>query len=123
MSFQNVSLTAGSVSHLKLDMIERRQSPRINIPFAATVIGLDSLGNSFQVTTMLDNLSGKGFHLRLLHRVEIGASIDIILNLAPATQMALAGGQVGIKGSVMRIDEKPGQVFGVAVAFKRSQFL
>lgn len=123
MSFQNVSATARSVGHLRINAVERRKSPRISIPFAATVNGHDSLGNPFGVTTMLDNLSGRGFYLRLLQCVVIGDSIDIILNLAPTNRTGAAGGQVRIKGFITRIDQKPGQVFGVAVAFKRPQFL
>jgi len=105
------------------DGAERRSMPRIELPFPATVRGVDRHGERFRLETVLDNLSAKGLYLRIARPVEPGATLFIVVRLAASLDQWTIGPGVAARGSVLRADLRPGGVCGLAVAFRRHRFL
>lgn len=103
--------------------VERRSKPRINIPFPATVEGVDKSGKQFKVDTVLDNLSKEGIYLRLVPSVEQGTELSIVFRLSSSTQVEPSTPRVAVQGTVLRIEPKAGGVSGVAVKINPSRFL
>jgi len=108
---------------LHSDGTERRSTPRIELPFPATVCGIDRCGERFELETLLDNLSATGLHLRLARPVEPGATLFIIVWLTTRLGQWAVGPGVAARRSVLRADLWPGGAWGFAVAFRRHRFL
>lgn len=103
--------------------IERRRKPRIAVPFPAKVQGADDVGRTFEVETFLDDLSSNSLYLRVAPAVAPGASLRISFQPFTTNGSTKNLAQwVKVEGTVVRVDEKPGGVYGVAVVFVRSQF-
>ena len=105
------------------DGMDRRSTPRIELPFLATVRGLDRRGERFTLETVVDNLSPCGLYLRLARPVEPRATLFVVVRFAPAGSAAVAAPGVAVRGVVRRAELRPGGVWGVAVAFMRHRFL
>src|SRR5262245_25287060 len=105
------------------DGTERRSTPRIDLPFPATVRGVDRNGERVEQETLLDNLSAAGLYLRLARPVEPGATLFIVVRLTATPGQSTVGPGVAARGSVLRVDLRPGGACGVAVAFRRHRFL
>ena len=104
---------------------ERRRSPRICVPFPATVNGVDKDGRPFEVSTVLDNVSSTGLYFRIMPCVEAGANISVAFRLL-LQPSGMTDGAASVKVSnakVVRAEEKPGGVCGIAVAFKYPEFI
>ena len=101
---------------------ERRRYPRINIPFPATVQGLDNGGHNFSVETVLDNLSSKGLFLRMMPCVEPGAKLCIEIQMRTGRQLEHEGARLSVDGVVLRADKLAGGASGVAVSFAKVRF-
>jgi hypothetical protein len=99
---------------------ERRGKPRIHVPFPAKVRGVDKNGEPFDVETMLDNLSGRGFYLRMMPSVEEGAKLTVVITLSTIARDAP---RVRVQGTALRVETKPGGVCGVAATFSHPHFL
>jgi hypothetical protein len=103
---------------------ERRRAQRICVPFPAKVSGIDKDGRPFEVRTVLDNVSRTGLFLRMMPCVEAGASLSVTFQLIHPT--GLTEGTAGVRvreARVVRAEEKPGGVCGVAITFERSEFV
>src|SRR5438270_3427276 len=48
---------------------ERRRRPRLYEPFPVMVRGVDASGTSFEINTVLDNMSADGLYVRLRRQV------------------------------------------------------
>ena len=105
------------------DGMERRRTPRIELPFPATVRGVDRHGERFELETLLDNLSATGLYLRLVRHVEPGTILFIIVRLTARPAQWAVGPGVAVRGSVLRADLRPGSAWGLAIAFSRHRFL
>jgi hypothetical protein len=105
-----------STSHIP----ERRRHPRICLPFPAAVVGQTDGGEAFRAETVLDDLSVGGVYLRLLEGVPLGACVSITARFSVVTDRGLVA---RLEGKVVRVDPKPGGVFGVAVAVEDRQIL
>ena len=102
---------------------DRRDKPRINVPFHVKVDGVDDKGTKFSIETVLDNLSGNGLYLRMVPCVLRGAKISIVLGLHTASHVSDAVPRFLIEGVVLRTEEKTGGICGTAVSFDRVRFL
>ncbi len=100
--------------------VERRHGLRVDLPFPATVRGIDATGERFTVNTQLDNLSACGLYFRLERTVEPGAHLLLVVRLATAPN---AGLRVALRGTVLRTEAHDDGRCGVAVAFDRHRFL
>jgi PilZ domain len=101
---------------------ERRRKPRINTPFPARVKGVDVDGRSFEVNTILDNLSSDGCYLRIMPCVAPGMLIEVVFRLL-ATLDDVQPRAINVRGTVLRADERPGGACGVAMLFNTQRFL
>lgn len=101
---------------------ERRSKPRISVPFPAKVSGHDADGLAFEVETAVDNISSGGCYLRIMPCVKPGAQVEVVFKLM--TSLADANARsVKVKGKVLRVDERPGGVCGVALSFLAKRFI
>lgn len=103
--------------------IEKRRKPRIYIPFPARVKGVDRDGVAFAVDSVLDNLSGNGLYVRIMPCVTPQAPIHVAFKLSLDGDGDRQPAWVEVEGTVVRADEHPGTVCGVAVTFEQPQFL
>jgi hypothetical protein len=101
---------------------ERRKTPRICVPFHATLRGVDDEGENFTVDTVLDNVSSDGLYMRIMPRVKIGTSLAIEIALHKPLQATEQGSRLLVDGVVLRTEDKAGGASGVAVTFERVRF-
>jgi hypothetical protein len=102
---------------------ERRSKPRIHNPFPAKISGVDRNEEEFEIETRLDNLSGNSLGLRIMRPVKAGTSVTVIFSLSPITSANLLVPQVKVRGTIIRVEQKLGGVYGLVVAFTRPQFV
>ena len=88
-----------------------------------TVHGVDGNGEAFETTSVLDNLSADGLYMRIGQGIEPGATLSIIIQLAPAPINGEPTARVMIYGVVLRAELIPSGSCGVAIKFSRYQFL
>lgn len=102
---------------------ERRRKPRIDGPFPACIYAVDGAGESFEVNTVLNDISAGGLYLRLRPIIEPGTTLFIITRLSPAAGLEALAPRVALHGVVVRAELKPDGECGVAVAFSHHRFL
>jgi hypothetical protein len=97
------------------DRVERRRKTRIWLPFSVRVQGVDAEGGSFVADTVVENLSTAGIYVHLPFRVNEGQELLIVIRLS----VSQTGNAVHVeaRGPVVRVEPKPHQSFGVALAF------
>jgi hypothetical protein len=101
---------------------ERRSKPRIYIPFPAKVSGVNVEGEGFTVSSVIDNLSSEGLYIRIMPCVKPKSRLSIIVSLATAAAPDEIPPRISVNGTVLRVDEKPGGAWGIAVKFKQGRF-
>jgi hypothetical protein len=97
------------------DEVERRTGPRVYGLFPATVRGVDARGASWEMNTVLDNLSASHFCLRLNRRIEMGDKLHVVARIHKAV--------VELYGTVTRVEPQMGQACGIAVTITSFRFL
>ena len=102
--------------------LERRRKVRIYLPFPAVVEGVNTSGEHFKIDTVLDNLSKEGLYLRLFPCVTLGSEIGVVFRLSKSA-VESSSPKVSIKGTVLRVEERPGGACGIAVQFKSARFM
>ena len=101
---------------------ERRGTLRIEVPFPATVCGRDRNGEQFRLDTVLDSLSTSDLHVRLPLRIEVGQPLFVVWFLVLPAQHATSPG-VAVRGVVLEVEPRPGNIWGVRIGFTRHRFL
>ena len=102
---------------------ERRRHPRIETPFPAIVRGVEPGARRFEERTVLDNFSSSGLHLRLARPVRQGGRLFVLIRLSGAGDGNGPAGLVALHGVVLRVEARPGGVFGIAVRFTNHRFI
>ncbi len=92
------------------EIVERRSKPRITSHIPATVRGRTPFGKSFEIETVLDNLSTGGLHVRLEQCIDVAASVSAFIRFA--------GTEIEAGGMVNRVEPQPDGSFGLAVTFE-----
>ena len=105
------------------DGTERRSALRIELPFPATVRGVDAAGERFKLDSVLDNLSTHGLYVRLPRRVEPGARLLVVVRLSLIPDLEVPAATVALRGVVLRSEPQPDGRWGLAVQFDRHRFL
>jgi hypothetical protein len=100
---------------------ERRQRQRICDPFPARVKGISADGTSFEVDTVIDNISPGCLYLRLMPCVERGAKLSVIFRLSSSAEKAASSPRAEVTGEVLRADPRDG-AWGVAFTYKLRRF-
>jgi hypothetical protein len=102
---------------------DRRRALRVDLPFVATVRGVDATGERFTECATLDNLSACGLYLRLRRPVEPGVSLFLVVRLTIAADEQSPGARVALRGTVVRAESLMDGRCGVAIAFEQHRFL
>jgi hypothetical protein len=103
--------------------LERRMDSRIETPFPAIVRGADLGARRFEEHRVLDNLSSRGLHLRLARPVRQGSRLFVLIVLSGAGNADGPAGCIALHGVVLRVEARPGSVFGTAVRITRHRFI
>ena len=102
---------------------ERRRKVRINIPFPAVVEGVDKTGKHFKVNTVLDNLSKEGTYFRLFPPVDEGRQLNIVFRLSTSADADDSSPKIAVQGKVLRVEQRSGGGYGIAVRLDPARFL
>ncbi len=90
-------------------IIERRSKPRIEGSIPAAVTVMDESGGSYEIGTVLGNLSVSGLYVRLDRPAALASPF--------LATIRFAGLEVKAKGTVRRVESHPDGTFGLGVAF------
>lgn len=101
---------------------ERRTKPRVCRPFHARVRGVDALG-SFDIATVLDNLSATGLYMKLPRIVEKGAKLSITIRLSTSQADHAPAAQIAVNGVVVRTESLAGGWTGLGVEIMKRRFI
>jgi hypothetical protein len=93
-----------------------RRNIRLDGAFPVRVRGVDALGRHFKATTLADSFSPSGLYLQLPRSVGKGARLFTLMQLP-------GGAIVAARGKVLREEQKPHGLFGLAVRFTRARLL
>lgn len=87
------------------------------------VRGVNTNGEAFESETRLNNLSGGGLHLNIEHSVAAGSELFVIIWLARSPNTEVATPRVAVRASVVRVEERPGGAYGIAMKITHFKFL
>ena len=107
----------------QLNFVERRSKPRIENSFPATVRSVNANGEAFETNTVLDNLSARGLYLSVMHQVEQGAKICVVIQFSAGSTVDETRPRVEVFGEVLRAERVWSGAYGIAVVFKGYRFL
>ena len=102
---------------------ERRLKPRIEGPFPTVAHGVDARGETFEVYTMIDNISARGLYLQLTQRLEPGTTLFLVTSLSTSGSLQELAPRLALQGVVLRSELKSGGACGAAVMFSHHRFL
>jgi hypothetical protein len=102
---------------------ERRQKPRIYVPFPAIVQARSENGKPFHISTVIDNFSAGGLYLRIAEQVKEREQFSVVTQLSVGVDRKVKSARVMLIGEVTRVEHLPGGVYGVAVEIKKHKFL
>lgn len=100
---------------------DRRNMLRLEIPFPALVRGVDVHHQAFEEQTVLDNLSANDLSLRLVHCMEQGAPLFIVLRLG--VQQDVPAPRVALRGIIQRVEANSDATCSLTILFSRYRFL
>ena len=101
---------------------ERRETGRIQTPAPVRIRGAGE-GHGADVTSVIDNIGAGGFYVRLLRTYERGARLSALIRFGTAAGEARGAARLAVRGRVLRVDELPGGVYGVAVKICNYRFV
>ena len=97
---------------------ERRERPRIEQPFPATVRGVDATGEPLDIDAVLDNMSTGGLYVRIPRPIEPGMQLTFGIRVAVSGAQEPAA-RIAARGVVRRVDLTIRGERGLAVEFTR----
>ena len=100
--------------------MERRAKVRISQPFPTTVSGVDSSGEPFEHTCVLENMSSTGLYLKIPRKLEQGSEVTMMVKLSSAPS---SGAGAAIRGVALRSDPQADESWGLAVAIRDYCFI
>ncbi|PYV83546.1 MAG: hypothetical protein DMG05_25950 [Acidobacteria bacterium] len=98
---------------------ERRNKPRLYESFPIKVRGINRSGLPFETDTLIENLSASGLYMSLREDVTQGSNLFVVIKFSTVKP----GPRVAASGVVLRVEPKPNDYSGVAVAIRRCRFL
>ena len=102
--------------------VERRKKPRIYTPFHARVSGVNSSGEAFEASTVLDNMSSGGLYLRLEEDVTRGTNVVVTIRLSTRHIDLVPVANVAVKGVVLRNEEQMDGTYGLGISIRTRRF-
>ena len=102
----------------------RRRYERLYGPCVALVRGVDTGGEAFTESTVLDNVSAGGLQVKLRHDVALGARLFIVFAFSSVALRDVPAPRVAAHGEVRRVEtDGDPTAHGVAVQFRHHRFL
>ncbi len=102
--------------------IERRQKPRIDCQYLATVQGKDRKGKKYEDVARLANLSATGLYMWANHPFELGEKVFVTVRINTGLLKGTTP-RIATDGIVKRTDPQPDGLIGVAIEFQKYRFL
>jgi hypothetical protein len=100
----------------KVSTVERRKHVRLYGAYGVRVRGVDASGRRFHATSLVDNVSTGGLHLRMPGPVGEGTRLFAVVQLTDSLRIAA-------RGYVLREEARDHGLFAVAVRFTRARTL
>ena len=118
------SLPPGALSAASTyDGVERRGTVRVELPFPATVRGVDATGERFEDEVLVDSLSIQGVYLRLCRPITPGTRLFICVKLWLDEGIGAPGPRAATYGRLLLSESQRDDRCGIAVVFDRHRFL
>lgn len=80
-------------------------------------------GHDADVTSVVDNLGAGGFYVRVPRRFEPGARLSALFRFTADSVETKYVARLAVRGCVLRVEELPGSVYGVAVSICQYKFV
>lgn len=106
----------------RLAGLERRRKPRIPCQYTAVVRGRDALGNKYDESARLANLSATGLYMLVKRPFECGETVFVVVRLHSDPIIQTPPG-IATNGVVMRIEPQKDGNYGIAMKFQHYRFL
>lgn len=103
--------------------IERRTHQRIDGNFPALLRGCDARDAYFETETFIENISSKGFYVRLDRCPRPGARLFALVRFKAGSTVVGSGPLFALLGRVLRVEPGPDRLYGAAVVITRRRFL
>jgi len=101
---------------------DRREMPRIRTPALIRLRRVGS-GHGADVSSVIDNLGAGGFYVRLMQRPELGMRLYAFIKFVTGSGDEKGAARLAVRGSVLRVEELSGGVYGVAVEICQYKFV
>jgi hypothetical protein len=102
---------------------ERRGKSRLQKPFHIVVRGVGSKGRSFEVVTVLKNISSSGIYFMLDQTLEVGTELSFNIRLSTSEIDEVRVAKVAAKGTVVRAEPQPDGRCGLAVTISKYRLI
>lgn len=103
--------------------LDRRRNLRIYEHFPLTVRGVDAEGETFDIDTVIENLSSSGLYFRFARPVALGETLFFVIYMSTAREARVAAPVVAAHGKVIRSESKGVGSYGMGIAFHHHRFL
>jgi hypothetical protein len=103
--------------------LDRRRNLRIQEQFPVKVRGVDVEGRTFDIDTVVENLSSGGLYLKFTRRVALGERLFFVIYMSTGHKEEKAAPIVAAHGKVIRAEMKGNGSIGMGVAFYNHRFL
>ena len=102
---------------------ERRQKPRINCSYPATLRSHGEQGSKYEARAVLANMSASGMYLQTRRAVKPGEQLFVAVRLSTAPLDTNNRPHLAASGSVVRVEPKADGTYGVAIKLHRHRFV
>ena len=96
---------------------------RIQEQFPVKVRGVDAEGITFDIDTVIENLSSGGLYFRLSRPIALGERLFFVIYMLSAREPDRAAPVVAAHGKVVRAEWNGNGSFGMGVTFYNHRFL
>jgi hypothetical protein len=104
-------------------VLERRRKPRIFQPFQVRVSGKDIQGETFEIGTVLDNMSTIGIYLKLDRSVALGVKLNMVIQLSTSSFEEVEIAKVAAETVVVRTEPLANGIWGLAMLIVKRRFI
>ena len=108
--------------HLRA-MKDRRTTARIKLPIPVKIRRRGGRGHVADVTSVVDNVGAGGFYVRLMQQIEPGSNLFALIKFAAGSSEEKSATRIAVRGHVLRVEELPGGVYGVAIRICHYRFV
>jgi hypothetical protein len=85
--------------------------------------GVNAGGHTFEVETLLENLSASGLYLRSAEQVEEGERVFLLIQFSPDSPPQSRSSRLAVRGVVRRAERHADGACGLAIQIQQHRFL